>query len=78
VSRDFLTVKIWDVCNTKKPVNTITVNEALKSKLCDMVENECIFDKFSAAISPDGNTIVSGNYNNSFHLIDFDGSNTQY
>ena len=25
VSRDFLTVKIWDVCNTKKPVNTIPV-----------------------------------------------------
>ena len=23
VSRDYLTVKIWDVCNTKKPVNCI-------------------------------------------------------
>jgi serine/threonine-protein phosphatase 2A regulatory subunit B len=39
VSRDYLTVKVWDVCNTKKPVNTITIQEALKSKLCDMVEN---------------------------------------
>lgn len=25
VSRDFLTVKIWDICNTKKPINTIVV-----------------------------------------------------
>lgn len=29
-------------------------------------------------MSPDGNTVASGNYNNSFHLFDFDGSNTQY
>jgi hypothetical protein len=28
--------------------------------------------------SVDGNTIATGNYNNCFHLIDFDGSNTQY
>jgi serine/threonine-protein phosphatase 2A regulatory subunit B len=25
VSRDFLTVKIWDICNTKKPVTIIPV-----------------------------------------------------
>lgn len=28
--------------------------------------------------SPDSNTIVTGNYNNCFHLIDTDGANTQY
>lgn len=43
-----------------------------------MVENECIFDKFSLASSPDSNTMVTGNYNNCFHLIDADGTNTQY
>jgi serine/threonine-protein phosphatase 2A regulatory subunit B len=37
VSRDFLTVKIWDVCNTKKPVGVVSVQESLKGKLCDMV-----------------------------------------
>jgi serine/threonine-protein phosphatase 2A regulatory subunit B len=73
VPLEFLAVKIWNVCNTKK-----RVNEALTSKLCDMIGNECILDKFSPTIHPDDNTIVSGNYNNSFHLIDFDGSNTQY
>jgi serine/threonine-protein phosphatase 2A regulatory subunit B len=43
-----------------------------------MVENECIFDKFSLGASPDSNTISTGNYNNCFHLIDVDGANTQY
>ncbi|CAM6001877.1 unnamed protein product [Sphagnum balticum] len=34
VSRDFMTVKVWDVCNTKKPINTVTVQEGIKGKLC--------------------------------------------
>ena len=34
VSRDFLTVKIWDVCKTNKPVACISVQDALKPKLC--------------------------------------------
>jgi serine/threonine-protein phosphatase 2A regulatory subunit B len=25
ISRDFLTVKIWDICNAKKPVSTIVL-----------------------------------------------------
>jgi serine/threonine-protein phosphatase 2A regulatory subunit B len=36
VSRDYMTVKIWDVCNTKKPVNSILLHEGMKSKLCEM------------------------------------------
>jgi hypothetical protein len=44
-----------------------------------MFENDSIFDKFSLAASKDSNTLLTGNYNNCFHLIDtLDGSNTQY
>lgn len=43
-----------------------------------MFENDCIFDKFAISSSLDSNTIFTGNYNNSFHLIDIDGTNTQY
>lgn len=32
--RDFLTVKIWDVCKTNKPVASVNIQDALKSKLC--------------------------------------------
>jgi len=78
ITRDFLTVKVWDVCNTKKPVSSVMVQEGLKGKLCEMFENDCIFDKFAISASPDGNTFFTGNYNNSFHLIDADGTNTQY
>lgn len=79
VGRDYLTVKVWDITKVDKPIVSITVQEALKSKLCDIFQNDCIFDKFSVAVSKDSNTILTGNYNNCFHAIDInDSSNTQY
>lgn len=78
-TRDYLTVKVWDVCNSKKPVVSVVIQEGVKGKLCEMFENEAIFDKFSLSCSSDSNTIVTGNYNNSFHMLDLDtASHTQY
>ena len=37
-----------------------------------------MWDQFHVAVSPDGNTIGTGSYNNWFHMIDQDGNNTQY
>jgi serine/threonine-protein phosphatase 2A regulatory subunit B len=34
VARDFLTVKVWDLAMSNKPVTTIPIHESLKSKLC--------------------------------------------
>ena len=77
--RDYLTVKVWDVAKNDKPVFSVTVQDALKSKLCDIFENDCIFDKFSISASKDSNTLLTGNYNNTFHTIDVnDCSNTQF
>ena len=76
ISRDCLTVKIWDICNAAKPINTIMVQETLKSKLCDMFENDCMEDRFGVGASWDGKTILTGNYNNGFHLLD--EANTHY
>jgi hypothetical protein len=36
VGRDYLTVKVWDITKVDKPIVSITVQEALKSKLCDI------------------------------------------
>ncbi|KRX11177.1 WD40-repeat-containing domain [Pseudocohnilembus persalinus] len=74
-SRDFLNVKVWDVNMANKPVVTIPIFEPLKSKLCELYENECIFDKFSIQSSPCGNYFTTGNFNSSFHVIDRFGEN---
>jgi serine/threonine-protein phosphatase 2A regulatory subunit B len=69
-SRDFLTVKVWDVANTARPVQTINIFEPLKSKLCDLYEKDCIFDKFSLSVSPCSDYVVTGMFNNRFHILD--------
>lgn len=68
ISRDYLTMKVWDVNMEKKPVSVIPVHEFLKMHLCDLYENDCIFDKFECAASGDGSQFVTGSYNNNFIL----------
>jgi len=70
ISRDYLTLKIWDMNMESRPVKTIQIHDHLRSKLCDLYENYCIFDKFECAVSGDGNNLVTGSYNNFFHIYD--------
>jgi len=72
MSRDYLSVKIWDVNMENKPVETYQVHEYLRSKLCSLYENDCIFDKFECAWSGDDQQIMTGSYNNFFRLFDRD------
>lgn len=46
LSRDYLSLKIWDINMESKPVKTISIHDHLRGKLCDLYENDCIFDKF--------------------------------
>ncbi len=54
LARDYLTLKIWDVNMDSKPVFTYNVHDHLKPKLCDLYENDSIFDKFDCTFSGDG------------------------
>ncbi len=54
LSRDYLTLKIWDVRDEKAPVKKINIHDHLRGKLCDLYENDCIFDKFECTFSGDG------------------------
>jgi serine/threonine-protein phosphatase 2A regulatory subunit B len=53
LSRDYLTVKIWDLNMNNKPIQTINIHDQLRSRLCDLYENDCIFDKFECTFSGD-------------------------
>lgn len=78
-ARDFCTVKVWDIANTSKPLANIPIYDPIKTKLCELYENECIFDKFSLAGGPDSNNIVTGMFNSNFHIIDVKRDvNTQF
>lgn len=52
-SRDYLTMKLWDLRVEKRPFKTIKFHDHLVSKLCDLYENDSIFDKFECSWSND-------------------------
>lgn len=72
LSRDYLTVKIWDINMENKPIKTIPVHEHLRPRLCDTYENDSIFDKFEVVFSGDGQNVMTGSYNNNFMIYPSD------
>jgi serine/threonine-protein phosphatase 2A regulatory subunit B len=70
MARDYMSIKVWDVRMEKKPVSILMVHEGIRSKLCDLYESDCIFDKFEACFGGDSSMIYSGSYKNNFHVFD--------
>ncbi|KAK4974771.1 protein phosphatase 2A regulatory subunit cdc55 [Elasticomyces elasticus] len=68
LSRDYLTVKIWDVNMERQPIKTIPIHEHLRPRLCDTYENDSIFDKFEVVFSGDAKNVMTGSYNNNFMI----------
>lgn len=74
VSRDYLSLKLWDVNMERRPVKTIRIHDHLRSKLCDLYENDCIFDKFECTPSTDGQHLLTGSYHNYFQIYDLNST----
>lgn len=70
LSRDYLSVKVWDLHMETKPIETYPVHEYLRSKLCSLYENDCIFDKFECCWGNNDQAILTGSYNNFFRMFD--------
>ncbi|CAJ0944474.1 unnamed protein product, partial [Mesorhabditis belari] len=69
LTRDYLTVKVWDLNMESSPVETYPVHEHLRSKLCQLYENDSIFDKFECGWSGDDKHIITGSYHNLFRTF---------
>ncbi|KAI4572222.1 hypothetical protein MJT46_005290 [Ovis ammon polii x Ovis aries] len=82
LTRDYLTVKVWDLNMEARPIETYQVHDYLRSKLCSLYENDCIFDKFECAWNGsdrnafslgevgEKSVIMTGAYNNFFRMFD--------
>ncbi|KAJ8266788.1 hypothetical protein GJAV_G00134700 [Gymnothorax javanicus] len=70
MTRDYLTVKVWDLHMESKPLETYLVHDYLRSKLCSLYENDCIFDKFECVWNGSDSVIMTGSYNNFFRMFD--------
>ncbi|KPJ03814.1 Protein phosphatase PP2A 55 kDa regulatory subunit [Papilio xuthus] len=72
--RDYLGLKVWDLRMETKPVETYPVHEYLRSKLCSLYENDCIFDKFECCWSGDDQRLMTGSYNGFFRIFERGGA----
>ncbi|CAI8608033.1 unnamed protein product [Vicia faba] len=69
LSRDYMSLKLWDINMDSGPVSTFRVHEYLRPKLCDLYENDSIFDKFECCLSGDGSRVSTGSYSNLFRVF---------
>jgi len=69
LSRDYMTLKLWDINMESAPVMTFNVHEQLRAKLCDLYENDSIFDKFGCCSNGSGTAVATGSYNNLFRVF---------
>ncbi|XP_033131371.1 serine/threonine protein phosphatase 2A 55 kDa regulatory subunit B alpha isoform isoform X2 [Brassica rapa] len=77
LSRDYMTLKLWDINMDSGPVVTFQVHEHLKPKLCDLYENDSIFDKFECCISGDGLRAATSSYSNLFRVFGVSPGSTE-
>lgn len=73
-TRDYLSLKIWDLRASEKPSKSIFVCDFVEKNLCQLYEDDSIYDKFFFDVSPDNKHFVSGNYNKQAHVIDIGGA----
>ena len=64
-----MSLKLWDTAKEGSPVATLPVHEHLRQRLCDLYENDSIFDKFDCCMNGDASYVASGSYNNSFRAF---------
>ncbi|XP_051912352.1 uncharacterized protein LOC127594540 [Hippocampus zosterae] len=77
-SRDVLAVRTWDLRVAEQPVTTVPINSQVKGKLCEMYENECLWDQFSLSVNASSKMLLTGSYHSAFNIIDAEGrSNLQ-
>lgn len=63
LTRDFMNLRLWDMHMERDPIRVIPVHEHLRSRMVDLYENDCIFDKFHCCFSNDGGSLITGSYN---------------
>jgi hypothetical protein len=72
ISRHYLSLNTWDKRNLKVPTNRFMLYEPIISKLSYLYGNNLMNDKFSLSLDNSGKTVLTGGYNNMFHLIDIE------
>lgn len=76
-SRDYLWLRTWDVRysgTSNQHLNAYYVCDFVDKNLCNLYEDDSIYDKFFMDLSPCNNYFLTGNYNRQCHIVDRNGT----
>jgi hypothetical protein len=62
VTRDYLSIKIWDVRKPTEPTSRLPVHECLAGHVDELYDSDSVFDRFGLAVDQQTGTVVSGLY----------------
>lgn len=70
ITRDYMTVRVWDMRNETEPISEIPVQTSLRSNLDYLYENDILFDRFAVTCNATGTKICTGSYQSYFQVYD--------
>ncbi|GER38507.1 serine/threonine-protein phosphatase 2A 55 kDaregulatory subunit B [Striga asiatica] len=87
LSRDYMNLKLWDMNMDAGPVATFRIHDNLRPKvrssiignrdiLCDLYNNDAIFDKFECCIAKDRLSFATGSYSNHLRVYSYENGNS--
>lgn len=71
-TRHYFAVNLWDIRKQNEPSSKFLTYEPVINKLTYLYQNNYINDKFSLSTDSSGKYILTGGYNNMFHVIDIE------
>lgn len=71
LSRDYMTLKLWDVRKETTPAAVYKIHEHLRPKITDLYNEDLVFDKFDCCISGDGLHFATGSYSNQMRFFSY-------
>jgi len=69
-TRHYFSINLWDIRKQNEPSSKFLTYEPIINKLSYLYQNNYINDKFSLSTDSTGKFILTGGYNNMFHVID--------
>uniref|UniRef100_A0A7N0V3L0 Serine/threonine-protein phosphatase 2A 55 kDa regulatory subunit B n=1 Tax=Kalanchoe fedtschenkoi TaxID=63787 RepID=A0A7N0V3L0_KALFE len=69
LSRDYMSLKLWDTRKESSPAAIYKVHEHLRPKLSDLYNDDTIFDKFDCCVSGRALHFATGSYSNHLRVF---------
>ena len=69
-TRNYLSINLWDIRKQNEPHSKIILYEPIINKLSYLYKNNYVNDRFSISSDKSGKFLLTGDYNNMFHIID--------